>query len=302
MSGSSTSATTATNDTQSGSPSYTVKTIYGDACDTELSLGLPFNGDTNATLNHLYKVQDGVVPKATTDASTGIITPAAHPTVQYFGVGISGRRALSTKPFLTAVPGRNTNMNLYTPFPIRARPIEQDLTADEMKNYRMRSVVTLTGGGTYALYYLKLLQKTSSKVQYQQQDAQGKTTLWTPDYADLQPPQPTLDANGSSTESSLDISALATCDLPLLGSELLEAIGVLYGNESRYAFISEIGIYTGVDQTVVAHDYQNKQFTYTEALIAQLYIHRTFMGIDMSSPTASLDETYSLGSGNLARS
>ena len=82
------------------------------------------------------------------------------------------------------------------------------------------------------------------------------------------------------------------------GEEVIEAINVLYGGNLLKAKISELGLYTGVEDNVAPRattDYQ-------EALYVQLAGHRCTNGDDMSQPDKKFTSKLSFKDGNVIAS
>lgn len=269
-------------------PIYRIaRVLYGVAGNLEQIVGLDWLNDTSATLNAKYGTQSTILP-------------ATHPTLNYFGVGINGKRNVSTGNLTQPNEISLTNMDLYTPIPIRMVPVEEDLTAADRANYRMRYVRTVgTDSQQYACYMLKTITKVNSRIQFYKLDSSGNMEAYTPDYSNLNPTPPTASTDGTVATVGAEINAVAVVTVSLTGTEISEAISILYNGDARYANISELGLYTGTDATVTANDYQNNSFSYTEAILAQLHTHYTFNGTDMSTPNALYSEQFSIGSGRV---
>lgn len=295
MSGSTSALTSTTSNvtgtsgsTDTFTPIYQVtKTILGKQNDLELELNLTPAYDTQSTLNAKYSVYPTQ-------------KPATHPTVKYFGIGINGRFNVDTTNLTQPRQPLATNMDIYTPIPFRAVPVANDLDATERALYRMR-VVRSIGGVQYALYYLKLITQTDTSVELSvlnsTSDSQQTYTL---DYSNLTPTPPTTTIDSTTTAVAGEINVMAATAFPVTGAEVIEAINVLYGGDLRYAFISEVGIYSGTDATVQTTDSSGNAFTYTESIMTQLDTHYCFNGTDMSSPTASYNPQFYFGSGKIA--
>jgi hypothetical protein len=254
--------------------------------DLELTLGATPLYNTNSTLNAKY----GVLPSQ---------VPTVHPIIQYFGVGIGGTFNVDGTNLSQPNEVSALNMDLYTPIPIRCVPIEQDLSSSEQALYRMRVVKTI-GGQQYACYYLKLLTKENSQVQYTQLNPTTLVeTTYVLNYTNLNPTPPTTSTNGTSSAISSEVDALLQVNFPLLGSEINEAVSVIYGGDLRYARITEIGVYSGTDYAYTTTDYLNNPFTYTESIMTQLSLQYTFNGVDMASPTTAFNQNFSFGASNI---
>lgn len=262
----------------------TVKTLLGVQRQMESILDISPINDPQTTLNTKYGV------KADTPLTTN-----GRPKIRYFGVGINGFRNIDDTNLSEPNEVRATNMDLYTPLPIKCVPFEQDLSAVERANYRMR-VVTTISGEQYVLYYLKKLNMLDATVSFTQKNSEGVEEPYTIDYANMSPTPPDPSINGVVNDASQDINVSASAQLLVLGEEIQEAIQVIYGGDMRYAKISEIGLYQGEDQSVTANDFSGTPFNYTEAIMTQLAMHRTWNGTDMSTPSSQLDLLYRFSS------
>ena len=272
--------------TNSAQTAYTQKTILGTIRELWSYAGLSPNYDISSTLNSKY----GVFPS---------LTPSSLPIAQYFGIGIGGSVNVNNSNLSEAIPPSMTDMDLYSPLPFRCVPIEQDLTPAEQALYRMRTKITVNGSQYFA-YYLKLLTYTDSSVKLT--TTNPTTNLETPyalDYADLTPTSPSITTNGVITANANEVNISVTASLPITGVEVIEAVNVLYNGDLRYAKISELGIYSGRDQSVTGIDGNGNPLTYTEAILAQLNIKRTSLGTDFSNPNMAQTFTVRLGSGDL---
>lgn len=265
-----------------------VITLLGSKIALENNLGITPNYDTSTTINSLYNVFPTMTP-----------SQGNRPTEQYFGVGIGGDYYSGTSNLMNPQELSATNMNLYKHIPLRAVPIEQDLTGSDRDQYRMRSVET-RNGRQYVCYYLKKIVFANSQVQYGKYDPiLGSDQPYSIDPSNLNPKPPATPVDGATTNLTEEITASISANLPILGSEIIEVINVLYGGDMRYARISELGIYTGVDQLVDSTDSKGNKISYTEAIYAQLAQAHTFLGKPFISPNSIYNPSVKLTSGNM---
>lgn len=282
-----TTSTTTNTSSTTISPIYRLKRVlYGVSGNLEQILGLEAINDTSSTLNTKYGVQPATLP-------------STHPTLSYFGIGNKGKRNIDSSNLSQPQEISAENMDIYGPLPIRCVPVEQDLSDTERANYAMREIITAPNGDKYVAYWLKLLTKVSSKVQFFKLDSSGNQQTYVPDYSNLSPTPPTTTTDGTAADVGSEINAVAVVTVELSGSELAEGINVLYGGDARYATISEIGLYTGTPQSVTTTDAQSNMFSYTESVMTQLHTHYTFNGFDLSTPNAIYSEQFSFGSGRV---
>jgi len=267
--------------------SYIGKTILGIIREIEAYTAVTPIYDTASTIN----AKRSVVPS---------LVPTALPTIGYFGIGIGGSQNVTGQNLSEPTPVLMTNMDLYTPIPFRCVPVASDLTATEQAVYRIRVRQTINGAD-YFCYYLKLLTINQATVQVTQTNTTtGIQTPYTLEYTNLTPTAPPIVANGGSpTNTGIEVNVAVTATLPVTGAEVVEAITVLYAGNLTYAQISEIGIYSGQDQSVTGLDVNGNAITYTEAVLAQLNLHYTWQGDSFSDVNTVTNYQIALGSGSL---
>lgn len=289
--------------TSSGSLSttYCTDTIYGMINQRYALLGgkVPYQYYPNTTLNKKYSCfipqeVNGVWQNVPRDSAGNVITP---PPIAYFGIGIRGFYNITSddeiSPLSQPYIPRSKEKDLYRPLPIRCVPKEYDLNATERAKYRLRTEVTINNS-TYVCYWLKKLTFSSS-LDLVQIDASGAETDYIiDDSTDDLNPTPTAPTTPTviSGSSKIVIAAQVTCEITK--DEIMEAINVLYGGDTRRARISEWGLYTGGDQVVT----NSEGLTYTEALYTQLSSKRCTTGLDMSDQETQ-QETITIQNGNL---
>ena len=264
---------------------YTGKTILGIARELETKLGLQPANNISSTLNAKYNIYPSSIPSAPTYT-------------RYFGYGIGGARNVNEQNLSQPNVVRSANMDLYIPIPVRAVPLEEDLSDTERANYRIRRIWTHpTTSDLYALYYLMPFTLGSTSVRMTRVDPNtGIESPYTLDYSNLNPTPPVPDINGVISDETADIHVYNEVSLPLRGSSVVEVIGLLYGGDMRYAKLSEVGLYLGRDQIVTGQGTGGpNSVTYTESLMTQLDIHHTWNGIDMSNPTTEVSYKFDLG-------
>ena len=262
------------------------KTLLGTIRELYAYSGLTPVYNTAATLNAKYGVAQTLIP-------------TSLPPVAYFCIGIGGCYNVSSGNLSQPYPVLATNMDLYIPIPFRCVPVDQDLTPTERARYRMRVRKTI-GGSDYYLYYLKTITFNQSTVQLTETDP--VTSLESPymlDYSNLNPAHPTVSTSGLVTSAATEVNATVTSTLQLTGAEVTEAINVLYNGDLRYARVSELGLYSGQDRSIVGTDVSGNPLNYVEAVHAQLNMAYNWNGDDYS--TASRVSNYQIvqGSGDL---
>lgn len=265
----------------------TVKTLLGVQRSLEAMLAITPVNDVQTTIN----TKRSVYPNTLFSAN-------GRPLFQYVGVGIQGFHNIDDGILSEPNEVLATNMDLYTPLPIRCVPFEQDLDAEERANYRMRVVQTV-GEDQYVLYYLKKITPASPSVQFTVTDEDGVESEYTLDYGNLSPTPPDPEVQGVVAAAANAINVSVATQILITGAEIQEAVNVLYDGNMQYAKLSEIGIYCGEDQTVTAQDFAGNNFNYTEAIMCQLGFHRTWNGTDLSAADSSYLLNYRFSSESL---
>jgi len=213
-------------------------------------------------------------------------TPGTHPSLKYFGIGIKGFYNVNTDILSQSYVPSEEDMDLYQPIPFRMVPLENDLTPEERAKYRMRTVETVANI-EYATYWLKMIDFPDTNVDITRVDlTTNEEDEYTFDPANL---SPVPDRNNgvdqiANASSRVIVSTDGAC--AVTGAEVEEAIRILYGNDKRYARISEWGFYTGEDRICNALDANGVSFDYTEAIYVQLATKRCGTGSDMSDPAS----------------
>lgn len=268
--------------------SFDTTTLLGSQLGLSVLLPVPFTEHPELTLNnHLniatnYNTLNGEVPK-----------------LQYFGVGISGSYNADDSILVSAYNPARTDMNLYRLIPIRCRPVDEDLTDSERAKYRLRQRKTLADGNEYFLYYLKVLNFDDGVKFKTINTSTGAEDTYelSKEYLEPKPTKPNTSATIETSNTSIVAYCEATVDIN--ASEVLEYINIAYNGDTRYARISEIGFFTGVDREITGSVIQNNQtvgINYTEACYVQLYNHATWLGTSLSSEGMSISSTFQITS------
>jgi hypothetical protein len=219
------------------------------------------------------------------------------PSVQYFGVGIGGRRYITdtsgTVTSVRPVLPSTDNQDLYKPIPVRMVPAASDLSEQDRANYRIRTTATINGQ-SYILYWLKVIDKDAAGIKFSKVDNNGAVVDYTLE-SNLSPQIP----GGSqgpvvqSSKSRITVGFTGTCALTNteLDSYVKLYIDATYG-ASDY-IISELGIYHGVDDSNTVN-----AVTYTEAYGAQLATHICYQGLPWPTSTTTFEEKILLQHGS----
>ena len=216
-----------------------------------------------------------------------------RPKLRYYGVGINGCYNVDDSILSAAYNPQRMNMNLYHRIPFRCVPIDEDLTDEEREKYRLRQRKTINGQ-EYFLYWLKVIDYTGD-IQFKRiNPADGSEEAYELDPSYLHPTPVKPSTNLTLIKSQVNVIAYTTAVLTIEASEVLEYIKAYYEGDTRYAKISEIGFYTGVDKEVTGLTAQNTAFNYTEAIYTMLYDHATWQGTPLSHEPDKIESVYQI--------
>lgn len=252
-----------------------VTTILGAMNQFQAFADLEFVDDIRTTLNAKYN-----------------LFPDRHPTtvpmLRYFGIGIRGYQNTDGNQGARPFNPKATDMDLYTPIPIRCVPATNDLTQTERQRYRMRVRATYNGV-EYICYYLKTIVWDPNHVELVQKDTEDVETPYALDPSNLSPEPPTFEVGGSIDTNLNRVIVRATGVCEISGAEVMEAVNVIYGADISKARISEMGFYTGCDIGVDGDEQPvDGNGVNKEAIYVQLCKKRCTLGTDLSDPGSSM--------------
>lgn len=241
----------------------------------------------------LYEMQaiSNVAPRYLTDTTLNskynnfpTTLPSAPPKLAFFGIGVNGFKNLNDQNLQAPFIPSSEDLDLYAPLPFRCVPVGSDLTPTVAANYRMR-VRKIINGEAYWCYYLKKIAYVANSVQIISTNlTTGVNTI----LADLDPtnltPTPTVTSAEGNTTATTKVSVSLTASVQITGAEVIEAINVLYGGNLLKSVISEIGIYTGNDQTATLSDGLGGTFSGHEVMFASLAYHYTSLPTPFQNP------------------
>ena len=264
--------------------SFNVTTLLGSHLGLTSLLPVDFASNHECTLNNHLNIQANTVPSYT-------------PKLRYFGVGIKGCYNADDDILVSAYNPSRANMNLFTPIPIRCVPVDEDLTDSERALYRLRQRKTLADGNEYFLYWLKCLT-IDSEIKFKRiNPLTGAEEAYELDSSNLTPTPEKPSTDSTVTSSTSSIIAYGTASLEITADEILEYINVAFDGDTRYARISELGLFTGDDKTVTGTTGQDVSISYTEAVYTMLHSHLTWTGSPLTDSgskfTSTLDITTS---------
>ncbi len=241
------------------------RTIYASYIQTCKELGLPISYANYTTLNQALNIQNDY--NYPTDT---------NPILQYVVVG-NGGASIQQNPqgIYEPVPIQHqaTDANLYNMLPLALRPLDNDLTATEISNYRLRTIISVNNVQYYA-YYALVLDLSNVNVQMNSittNNGNLVSTPFVPNAGNLFPQSQNLASLNVNTVSGdySNVSALVNLILtPNQVTEFINACIILYNNQYS-AIISEIGLCSGFDiQTTGTSNGQT--ITYAEAVGVQI--------------------------------
>jgi hypothetical protein len=246
----------------------------------------------------------------------GIVPPVGIPKIRYFGVGISGAYVeelegvsgtdldyLSpTSPYRPSAE----NLDIHKAIPLRVVRVDQEGGDTSLDDFRMRKVIEVDGI-EYAAYYLKKItvfdgvdtQKvavdTGLKTDYYstQGDVYVTANHFNPDTLTPEELEAKLKKSTDYGEITHHIEVSYECEAIVTANDIQEYVLVLRDNNRRYAYISEVGFYSGEDMVVDVLNIDGQAVNagsdlYTEAVGTQLCIHRCMTAIDLSNPGSTV--------------
>ena len=223
-------------------------------------------------------------------------TPLAGLKLRYFGIGIGGRYVVNDEGLMAPYIPVSTEQDLYQPIPFRCRPLDEDLTPEERKYYRMRVVMDIGGGERRICYFLKLIEPIDTEVQIFRIDAStGLTEPYELSSDGLRPTPIKPQTNDVQESESPDIIVGARINLHITADEVTEYIDAKYGDR-RYAVISEYSLVSGEDRQVEDIGSQGL-VTYTEAISATMSFKTCTAGTLVEGANWSTDRQILVGDG-----
>lgn len=262
-------------------------TILGSLNNLEALLPISSKEEKETTLNYHYNIFPNE-PKP------------ADLKLRYFGVGIQGTYLLNDEGVNAPLFPKQTDMNFYTPLPLRCVPFNEDLTPSERAQYRMRYVFE-KNGQQYVAYYLKpIIFPSGVKITR----VNAATLIEEPyelDSANLSPvpTKPSVDDTTGSLGNRDEINVSVAMDLSISGKEILEAVNVMYDGDILKGAVSEYGLFTGADKLVSTLDSDGVNFQYTEAIYTQMFLKQCCVKATFESPSTIVDKQLILSGGEI---
>ena len=238
------------------------RTIYGDALQAAKNLGKPHVIVPKTTLNEKFQVLADTLPNED-----------EIPGVRYYTIGNGGYRVTigpKNRPLIDPIDRDPRWAALYNHLPFVCRPINNDLTLEQRKNYRLRQIVTLPEG-RHVMYWAKVFSIEDFNVNMEI-TVGGVTKPFVPDSSVLNPTPPALSTGGVTKTSDGYVEATAPLELVFNAfdvAELINACKIIY-NDEREAVVNEIGWGAAVDRVVTITGANGLPAQMTEAIGFQL--------------------------------
>lgn len=248
-----------------------VRTIYGDGLQHAKYLGMPYQPQPKTTLNEKFEVNAGVQ-----------LPLGKYPNTVYYAIGDGGHTfelGNNNRPRIKYHEHWPEDAACFHHLPFVLRPVGNDLTFAQRKNYGMRRVETY-GGVQYYAYYLKRLDISKVSQEYWKitvKDGVESQVPFVPDTANLNPVPRDLPPTGvvTSDGSYLTVSSIVTLDFNEFDAlELRNVAKVIYDDE-ELAVVSEIAFCSGYDKEVTVPSGTAGQVNFTEVIVAQVNCHVT---------------------------
>lgn len=171
----------------------------------------------------------------------------------YVCIGINGHRSMVDAegiPKNMPVEHKPTDTGLYKLMPFVVRPLDNDLTDEQRRRFRLRKVIQIDGV-LYAAYYLRKLdmaQVSSSVIMNRVDDGVKVSSVWTPSINNLRPTKPAIGYDNDASYITVASNVALTFEEQDI-EWYLEACELLLGDRN-YA-ITELGYVTAVDKPIV---------------------------------------------------
>lgn len=237
-----------------------------------------------AQVAHLLQIPMPILPSSTLNEKLGIQPVATLgvnelPVMRYMTIGIgahAGVAGVDGLPLIQSIQHSSGDAAPYRMLPFVMRETDNDISPSERERYALRRVEVI-GGVDYFVYYARRIDVSNCTIRAQKRTVVNSVTTsvdYVPNASNLSPTPPALDG-GVITTTGEFLSAVCKLEIVFDSfdvSEILNAAVILYGKED-YAFISELGMITGVDRSVSVADGAGGTITFNEVVCAQVFTH-----------------------------
>ena len=239
----------------------TTRTVLGSALQAAKFLGLPHVIVPKTTLNEKWNI-----------AANMTLAEGETPAVRFYGIGNGGHRLVvgaNDIAYTDPIDHDASHFALYKHLPFVVRPVNNDLTLEQRKNYGMRTQMAI-GGAQYYVYWLKRIPVDASVVRMEK-TVDGITVPFIPDSSNLNPTAPSIGNTGTTQTSNAFLSASSAVVIEFTAfdvAELINACQVLFDNE-QLAIISEMSLVSGVDRVIPIKTTNGAGAQFNEVIAAQ---------------------------------
>lgn len=245
------------------------RTIYGITLQTCQFFGIPALIQPLSTLNEKLNIQP--------TAKLGL---NEMPSVGYITIGIGGHMNVPGQDDIPLISNKIHKADDAAPFrlfPFVLRPLINDISASQRERFVLRTTIKVNGEDYFAYFGRRFDKQALSVVPERRTIVNNETTiaLFNPTSDNLSPVPQDLSSSGINTVKGEYLAASAKLKIILDSfdaEEILNAAMILYGSED-YAFISEIGLVSGVNRTVSVSNGAGNSFNFNEVIAAQTCHH-----------------------------
>lgn len=241
------------------------RTGYGAHLQTCKLLDRPFSVLPNSTLNQKFNLFPEEVPPVN-----------QYPKLGYIGLGNKGATydmAAGGYLLTTPIPHMATHAAAYNHIPFVVREIDNDLSAGQRMQYRLR-VPFAMGGVSYVAYYLRTLSLDTVVPRLELRNVQDgviTSTPYMPSLSELSPVHPVISGTDLNNPNGDYLVSTAKVDFTLNLNDIeniMQACEIIYG-DPRFAVINEIVLVSGVDK-ILSGQFGSVTSNYTEVIAAQV--------------------------------
>lgn len=264
-----------------------VRTPIGNYMQTCLYIGARPKPIAYTTLNELFGVN-----------ANAAINNNDVPAMRYVHIGVGGHENyvnesnISVSRLLTHRP---TDTGLFKPLPFAVRPIDNDLTDAERRNYCCIEERTINNR-RHRLYWVRRIDNSTTEVEMSRinkvNGVDQPPVEYVPQESSMRP-TPVISSGTGTNEVSGDkivvSAALSLTFSSLQVQELLNAATIMYGDESA-AVISEVALCTGIDRVMNIQTANGGTVQQNEAVHLQINCFtRTKLEMQFASRNAGID-------------
>lgn len=245
------------------------RTIYGATLQAAQFFGIPALIQNFSTLNEKLSIQ-----------SSANLGANEMPTVGYLVIGNGGHMSVPGQDDIPLISNKIHKADDASPFklfPFVLRPVNNDISATQRQRFALRKIIDIRGDDYVAYYGRRFDKQMLTIVPERRFVDKGNTTitLFEPTSDQLNPVPQDLSPTAVNTVKGEYLSASVKLKIVLDSfdaEEILNSAMILHNSED-YAFISEIGLVSGVNRTVSVPNGTGSTFTFNEVIAAQVTHH-----------------------------